>query len=281
MVHVGLELVRQPRARQMGIRARAPRAVGDLALVAVDVRHQLLRVGHRQLRGHQQHHRRQGNLRDEGLVFLRLVGKALVQELVDEHGGAQRHQQRVAIGRRLEGVVGAAHAASATPVVHQHGLAQAGRELFAQGAGRDVGRAARLVGHHQPDGFAGPGVFARLGQGRAQQARAAQSGQALQYAAAVDVRCTHVLSPWVVVKTGCSALFKSASSYYLYSNQSGGRVSTPLSRRACSSASGSCSSCCSTSRVAAPSVGGALRMGRRWPSSRYGGANTCVVPATG
>jgi len=67
------------------------------------------------------------------------------------------HHQGVAVGCGLGGDVAADIAGAAGLVVDDDGLAEAFAHLGCQGAGHDVGRPARRVGHHQPQGVGGPG----------------------------------------------------------------------------------------------------------------------------
>ena len=79
-------------------------------------------------------------------------------------GLEERHQQRVAVGLRLGGGLGADVAARARPVVDDDALAEPLRQRLRDDARRGVDAAARRPGHDQPDRLVR--VVLRLAQAR-------------------------------------------------------------------------------------------------------------------
>lgn len=214
-----------------------------------------------------------GNLRQHQQVLLGVVGHLGVQKLVDEQRSAQRHHHVVAIGRRLGDLVRAQHGRCTGLVFHNDGLAQLPGHGFCQHACDDVGRTTGVKGHDKADGLAG---IVGLGPGR----QADQAGTCCRSRCCQDVAaCCGVCAIHVVVsqKLRCGyrkqpgLLLNTLPSLGAVMHRPGqknqpccsGSVSTPLSFRDCSCSSLMDSSSCSTARVESPSVGGALRMGRR------------------
>ena len=74
-------------------------------------------------------------------------GSLRVDRGADRQRADVAQQQRVAVGRRLGHEVGAEVAVGAGLVLDDHGLLERLRQRLADGAGDDVGRAARRVGH--------------------------------------------------------------------------------------------------------------------------------------
>ncbi len=95
---------------------------------------------------------------------------------VDSRLPCSPEQQRMPIGRSLHYRLGAEHRASAGLVVHNHGLAQAGPQLFGQDARDSVHSPPRRKRHNYGDGLRGVrrGTGLRLG-GPAQNQRSSQT----------------------------------------------------------------------------------------------------------
>lgn len=149
-------------------------SVRQLALVRLHVSQQLLHVvyGNRRV-----HHQRDGcgrNLGHQREILLRFVGQFGVEELVDQHRGAERQQQGVAVGRGLGDGIGAQDAGGTTLVIHHHGLTDALGQGLAHGAGDDVRSAASVERHNQPYRLGRPGHLAGLRHRRAQQTAATE-----------------------------------------------------------------------------------------------------------
>ncbi len=166
-------------------------SVRQLALVRLHVSQQLLHVvyGNRRV-----HHQRDGcgrNLGHQREILLRFVGQFGVEELVDQHRGAERQQQGVAVGRGLGDGIGAQDAGGTTLVIHHHGLTDALGQGLAHGAGDDVRSAASVERHNQPYRLGRPGHLAGLRHRRAQQTAATEGRQALQDIATVHSREIH------------------------------------------------------------------------------------------
>ena len=106
---------------------------------------------HRQRRIDDQRESHLRRQRDRHEVLARIVGQALVDGGVGGERRAGHQQQRVAVGRRFGERDGRDHRAAARPVLDQHRLAEALRQLLSDGAGDEVHSAARRERHHQRD----------------------------------------------------------------------------------------------------------------------------------
>jgi len=117
----------------------------------------------------------------EAIEHVVAVARAQLEHQLGHGKGIGRQQQRVAIGRCLGNETAAYGAAGARAVVHEHGLADAGRQLLAQQSRQRVGIAACGVGHDDGDRLVGVGLGLRRtgeqrqghGHGRAQGERSA------------------------------------------------------------------------------------------------------------
>ena len=86
-------------------------------------------------------------------ILLRIVFDLLVQDRLD-HESRACEQQRVAIGRRDRGRLGANRRAAAGLVVDDDRLAKLALQLLRQQPHHDVIRRPRRVGHDDPDRLA-------------------------------------------------------------------------------------------------------------------------------
>ena len=89
---------------------------------------------------HAEQRRRYADLRDRREIAHGIVGHVPIEARIDGVRGDRRHQQRVAVGRRLRDLIGADIAARAHPVVHHELLAQQLSHLRAHDARDGVGR---------------------------------------------------------------------------------------------------------------------------------------------
>ena len=181
-----------------------------------------------------------------GEILHRVVTGFLVHVRRQQRGRGQHHQG-VAVGRAFHHLLGRNRPGRAGPVFHHHRLLEPFRQFLAEDARGGVGRATGRERHDELDGFAWPGVGPGAG-GHQRQQRQHRTKQG----AAGEMGNLHVRT--FKKRDQCSV--------------DGGSVKTPLACSACSSCSDICKSFCSSSRVPSPKVGGALRIGRRSPSSR-------------
>ena len=102
-------------------------------------------------RGIHQHELREGgDQADRREVLVAVVGQLLVDQRID--GVAHRHdRERVAVARRLGDDLARHHAVGAGAVVGHHRLAPGLREVLADRARQQVGRAARRERDHHAD----------------------------------------------------------------------------------------------------------------------------------
>ena len=107
---------------------------------------------------HRQHRYGLGRQGDRHEVVERIVGQALVEKLVHHQRRIDRHEQRVAVGRRLRGRLGADQRVGAGPVLDQDRLAPVLAHLLADDARHDVARAARRERHDDADRPVGIGA---------------------------------------------------------------------------------------------------------------------------
>ena len=142
MGHVGAGQPLEDFACQVVQRAVAGRGVGDLPRFFFGQPNQILQVVHG---GILRHHdgvgdpRQQGDGREPGGG---VVGQLVVGAGADGKRPAGNHHQGVTVGRGLMHHVGGDGAARAAAVIDHHRLPPCGRELRAQDARENVGRAA-------------------------------------------------------------------------------------------------------------------------------------------
>ena len=134
-------------AVEMMRRADAARPVAELARIRLRIRDQLGHAVDRQRRIHQQDERQVRDHRDRREVLHRVVAELLVERRIDAHRRARRHQQRVAIGRRLDDRVDADLLARAGTVLDHEGLAELLFEHLRAHPRQDVGGARRRERH--------------------------------------------------------------------------------------------------------------------------------------
>jgi hypothetical protein len=99
----------------------------------------------RQRRVNDEYHRRYRCQRDRRQILDGIVGHALEQALRDRDLGGVSHEDRVSVGRRLGGDIGAYHAAGARTIVDHDLLAPRLRQLLRDHAREDVGGAAGRI----------------------------------------------------------------------------------------------------------------------------------------
>jgi hypothetical protein len=95
------------------------------------------------------HHQRRGVDQHDGLEILCRIVRQLRHQARHDGERRGRHQQRVAVRRRLGDDVGPDHRAAAGAVVHHHRLAPQLAQLQAHGAADDVSAAAGRERHYE------------------------------------------------------------------------------------------------------------------------------------
>ena len=91
-------------------------------------------------------------------VLLAVVGQRLVERDVDRQRAHVGEQQRVAVGRRLRGLVDADRAAGAADILDDELLAERLAHRWHEHAGQRVGRTAGRERHDHGDGLGGIGL---------------------------------------------------------------------------------------------------------------------------
>ena len=132
-------------------RADAAGAIRQFSRIGFGIGDELLHRIHRQLRIDDEEERRAGDHSQRHKIRRRIVGQALVHRDVDRHRRRRRHQQRVAVGRRLRDRGRADHGAGARLVLHDDRLAEPLLEFLGDDARQDLGAAAGRVRHDQRD----------------------------------------------------------------------------------------------------------------------------------
>ena len=160
--------------QELRLRAVAERAVGDLARLAPCELDKLLqRIGrHRRVHDNELSALRDHRDRREALV--RVVGQLLEQEPVTHHRGVDRHEERVAVRRRVRGALCAYERTRARDILDHHRLAPQRREFRREAACEQVDGARGRVGNddlHQP-----VRVRLRVGTERGEEQRAEREG---------------------------------------------------------------------------------------------------------
>jgi len=89
-----------------------------------------------------------------GEVAHRIVRELLSRYGIEHQARLRAHEDRVSVGRRLRGRLGADRLACAGPVVDHHWLTHAFRKVLAQRTREAVAQAARRVGDDEADGTA-------------------------------------------------------------------------------------------------------------------------------
>ena len=158
-------LARQELAHQMGVRADARAAEGDLVGLGLGVgdvvaKRLVGRVGR-----HDQDVGRMADQRDVGEVGDHVVRQLWIDTGRDAQRRGMRDHQRVAVGSGLGGKVRADRAAGAGLVLDHHLGAESGAELGRQDAGNRVGRTAGREGGYKLDRLLGRPARARLDGG--------------------------------------------------------------------------------------------------------------------
>ena len=158
MDHRRADHLLEPRGQEMVARARARGRKGELAGLGLgDLDVFLERLGLEVRIDHQDARVARGQ-RDMDEVGHRVEVGAAIERGRDRQARDHRHQERVAVGRRLGDERRADHRALAGLVVDDDVLAEPLAEIFGHHAGDDVGRAAGRVGHDELDGLARPGL---------------------------------------------------------------------------------------------------------------------------
>ena len=148
-LHAGHHL--EQLAREMDRRAVARRREIELAGIRLRVGDELLHRVHRQRRIDHEHVGNAGDQDDRREILDVVVRHLRVQARVDRVRAHGAHFQRVAVGRGLGDQLRADVAAGAGPVVDDDRLAPCVGELLRDGAGEDVGGAARRERHDEAD----------------------------------------------------------------------------------------------------------------------------------
>ena len=128
-------------------------AVAVLARLGLDERDQLLEGIGLDRRVHGQKQRRARGERDGNEILVGVVGKLGIQERVDRVGRVVRHQQRIAVRRRLRHVFRAQDAVRPGLVLHDELLAPALGEFLPDEARDRVRQTARRITHDDAHGF--------------------------------------------------------------------------------------------------------------------------------
>jgi hypothetical protein len=118
-------------------------------------------VLHRTVGTYDQVERHAGNRSHRHQVLRRVERHLRVQVRIDRHGATGRHQQRVAVSRRLGDEVRPKVACGAPLVFHDDRLPQRFVQRRSDEPGQLIGSAARRKVHHDLDGLRGPALGLR------------------------------------------------------------------------------------------------------------------------
>ena len=159
-----------------GVELTPGRAKADLAWVLLGARNEVRQRRVRRLRVHHQDERKLDQRRNRH-ERRRIEAELRIDVLADRERAGRRDQERVAVGLGFEHRLGPEVRRGARPVLDDHRLAPARRELLADDARHRVEHVAGRHRHHELHGAAGEVGLGEGGRGHQRYQRRADKGQ--------------------------------------------------------------------------------------------------------
>ncbi len=136
---------------KMRLCAQADRGIVELAGIGLGVSDQFTHVVCRHLGIGHQHEFGLGQHADRREIAKRIVRQITIECGIDHEIGVDRHEQRVAVGRRARDIAGGEPAVCSRPVLHDHGLFHLLGKPLGKRASDQVDRSAGGLRQNQPD----------------------------------------------------------------------------------------------------------------------------------